>query len=88
MTVNLGNLRTEIEAHDTLPLRTMARSVLANRPSFRTLHARVEGEPVDIYTRFDRTGGEELLVVEGTNRRVIFRPSDRDALNGIAHEAA
>lgn len=84
MTVNIGDLQTEIESHDNLPLQTMAASVLANRPSFRTLRGRVQGEPVDIYTRFDRTDGEELLIVESVNRRVVFRPSDQDVLAAIA----
>ncbi len=88
MTVNIGNLQTEIQSHDNLPLQTMAESVLANRPSFRTLRGRVQGEPVDIYTRFDRADGEELLIVESVTRRVVFRPTDREVLAPLAGRAA
>lgn len=88
MTVNIGELQTEIEGHDNLPLQTMAESVLANRPSFRTLRGRVGDEPVEIYTRCDRSGGEEVLIVESVNRRVVFRPSDREALASIVHRTA
>lgn len=87
MTIRIGEFQTEIAPHDTLPLQAMAASVMANRPSFRTLHARIHGEPVDIYTRCDRTGGEELLVVEGTGRRIVLRPSDHEALGAIANRA-
>jgi hypothetical protein len=88
MTIRIGEFQTEIEPHDTLRLQAMAASVLANRPSFRTLHAWIQGEPVDIYTRFDRRGGEELFVVEGTGRHMVLRPSDREALGAIARRAA
>lgn len=88
MTVNIGEFQTEIEAHDNIPLQTMAESVLANRPSFRTLRGRVQGEPAEIYTKCDRTDGQENLILETAGRRVIFRPTDRDALASIARRAA
>lgn len=87
MTIQIGTLNTEIAPHDSLPLQTMAASVLANRPSFRTVRARLDGEAVDIYTMFDRDGGEELLIVQGAGRREVFRPRDREALAPLARAA-
>lgn len=88
MTIHIGQLRTTIAAHDTLSLQTMAASVLANRPSFRSVRAEIEGEAVEIYTQFDRSCGEELLVVRGAGRRDVFRPADREALIPVAGRAA
>ena len=87
MTIQIGTLNTEIAPHDSLRLQTMAASVLANRPSFRSVRARLDGEAVDIYTKYDRDGGEELLIVQGPRRREVFRPRDRDALAALARAA-
>ena len=87
MTIQIGTLNTEIAPHDTFRLQTMAASVLANRPSFRSVRAQLDGESVDIYTKYDRDDGEELLIVQGSRRREIFRPRDRDALGAIARAA-
>ena len=87
MTVRIRNLPTEIATWDRLALRTMVESVMANRPSFRTVRAKIEGENVEIYTRCDRTGGEETLVVAGPDKKITLRAGDRDELQSLADQA-
>lgn len=70
MTVQIGDLTTEIRPHDRLALAAMTRAVLEDRPSFRRIVARVEGRPVEIYTRRDRAAAEarQRLVVQDGER--------------------
>lgn len=85
MTIQIGDIATEIDARDAQALRTMADRVVHDRPSFRRVLGRVGDETVEIYTG-RRRGARERLQVRGPNTALEIDASDRRALYALLSE--
>ena len=85
MTIQIGDIATEIDARDAQTLRTMADRVVHDRPSFRRVLGRVGDETVEIYTVRRRADGERLAV-RGPRTRLEIAAKDRRALYRLLAE--
>lgn len=85
MTIQIGDIATEIDARDAQTLRTMADRVVHDRPSFRRVLGRVGDETVEIYT-VRRRGAGERLAVRGPRTRLEIDAKDRRALYRLLAE--
>lgn len=89
MTIHIDTLTADIDRHDQFRLQTMVRGVLANRPTFRSIAARVGDERVAIFTRCEGDDRRsERLIVQGDRNRLTLSAADRSALERILHETA
>lgn len=79
MTIQIGDIATEIDARDAQLLRTITERVVHDRPSFRRVLGRVGDETVEIYSVLRRGAGERLAV-RGPRTRLEIDAKDRRAL--------
>lgn len=85
MTIHIGDIATEIDAHDAQALRIMADRVVHDRPSFRRVLGRVGGETVEIFTHYRRGAGQRLRVL-GPTTRMEIDAKDRRSLYRLLAE--
>ncbi len=70
MNIIFGTTTATIDRSDAFKLQTMAASVLDNRPTFRSVKAKVGALEADIYTECVRERGVERLTVRAGDTRV------------------
>ncbi len=79
-----ATLTATIDRNDAFKLQTMAASVLNNRPSFRSVKAKVGGKDADIYTECVREHhNSERITVRAGDTYVHLWGEDEKALEQL-----
>lgn len=87
MDIVFGSTTATIDRSDAFKLQTMAASVLDNRPTFRSVKAKVGAQDADIYTECARGHGNlERLTVKAGDTHVHLWGADRVELEQLIRD--
>ena len=87
MTVTFKNAVATIDKTDAFKLAAMAEAVLNNRPTFRSIRAKLGAEAAEIYTECPKHADyQEQLTVRAGATQVYLHPQDKDALEQVIRD--